>query len=72
MNVNSIKKAILFVATIYAIFFILAIWTEALFSSLFVKLSITVLVIEILLGMYYYFEYWHSDDKKNKKDYFAD
>ena len=71
MNIKLIKSAFLSVATIYAIMLIVAIWTEIVASDFFAKLSITVAIIETLLGVYFYFEYWHSDDKKNKKDYFA-
>ena len=72
MKLFSIKKAFLSIATFYSIAFIIALWLEKLSSVFFVKFSITLAVVEILLALYFYFEYWHSDDKKNKKDYFAD
>lgn len=72
MKVGLIKKALLFVATFYAVAFIVAVWAERVFSGFFIKLSITAAVVEILLGIYFYFAYWHADDKKDKKDYFAD
>ena len=72
MVLNLLKKALLAVATVYALMFIVAIWMEELTSKFFWKLSVTIFVIEALLALYYYFVYWNSDEKQNDKDYFAD
>ena len=67
-----LKTAILSIATVYALVAIVALWIDKLTSDFFLKFSITIVIIEALLSVYFYFEYWHSDERKNKKDYFAD
>lgn len=67
------KNGILFLLLFYAIFFIVALWSDILATEFFVKASLTFAVILVFLGVFYYMEYWDasSKDGKDKNDYFS-
>lgn len=65
------KDAIKCISIVYAIFATVFIWIDELFSKFFIKTSLTFLILLVVLSLFYYLEYWDSDSKKDKKDYFA-
>ena len=72
MKVKFIKNALLVLSCIYAIFFIVCIWTDWFNSDLFAKVSLTVAVIYALLFIFYLIDGVNSDKDLKKKGFLSD
>jgi len=68
---KAFKRWLQVLAVVYALLFIVVLWAEALTSVIFIKTSLTFGVVFVLLSVLDYIEFWHSDAKKKKDDYFT-
>ena len=72
MKVKFIKNALLVLSCLYAVFFIVYIWTDWVNSDLFAKVSLTVAVLYALLFIFYFIDGVNSDKDLKKKGFLSD
>ena len=72
MKVKFIKNALLVLSCLYAVFFIVYIWTDWVNSDLFAKVSLTVAVLYALLFIFYFIDGVNSDNDLKKKGFLSD
>lgn len=72
MRIKFIKYSLLVLSCLYAGFFILNIWTDFITPELFIKTTLTTIVLYILLFIFYFINGVSSDKDLKKKGFLSD
>lgn len=71
MSFNTFKYSILVLTALYGCFVIFNIWCDFVYADLFWKVSLTVGVVYVFLGVYYMLMHSETDKELEKKGYMS-
>lgn len=72
MKISPHKIFILGLSLFYSVFLLLCIWTDIISSDIFWKVSLTIGVIFILIGIYYLLMHLNSEKELKDKGFLKD